>query len=168
MSPTEVELYPTYFCSRWSKISDSGMASQLPMARIDGRIIWLVLDCQNEGKLYIFGFGACLLWTHCYKHIIEIIILYMIEGLCSEHTSNLKCQWCTDVRIVGGDTKHRDSKMVTASASKKMLGTTKKAFAAISKCNMRKLIFVGISFLLKKEMGSCYSRLSKSKAARRR
>lgn len=61
MSPTEVELYPTYFRSRWSKISDSGMASQMPMARIDARIIWLVLDCQNEGKLYIFLFGACLL-----------------------------------------------------------------------------------------------------------
>ena len=30
---------------------------------------------------------------------------------------------------------------------------------------MIKMIFVGISFLLKKEMGFCYSRLSKSKAA---
>ena len=50
MSPAEVELYPTYFCSRWSKISGSGTASQMPMARIDERIIWLVLDCQDEGK----------------------------------------------------------------------------------------------------------------------
>lgn len=73
MSPAEVELYPTYFCSRWSKISGSGTASQMPMARIDGRIIGLVLDCQDEGKNA--SFTCWDLGPACFERTIINILL---------------------------------------------------------------------------------------------
>ena len=123
MSPAEVELYPTYFCPRWSKTSGSGTASQMPMPRIDERINLASLRLprwREECKLYICGFGACLLWTHYYKHIIEIMI-FDWKAVFRTYFLTWNANDVPMSEMYGGDAKHRDSKMVTASASKKML-----------------------------------------------